>query len=168
MASRAGRLSRVARTVYIETSIVSYLVARPSRDVVVLARQELTQQWWSGRANFELLVSDLVLQEASAGDPVEATKRLDALGGMRVLELSEESIVLAEKLLRHSGLPAKASADALHVAVSIVHGLDYLLTWNCTHIANASIRRRIEGICRTEGFDPPIICTPEELAEEEP
>lgn len=157
----------MGKTVYVETSIVGYLVARRSRDIVLVARQQLTQEWWQGRAGYELFISDLVLQEASAGDPSAAARRLEALHGIRVLEVSRDAITLAEELLRSAGIPAKARVDALHVATSVVNGLDYLLTWNCTHIANATLRRKIESVCRSTGFEPPIICTPEELVEDE-
>lgn len=156
----------MSKTVYIETSIVSYLVAQPSRDVVLVARQELTQEWWNARHDCELFISDLVLQEASAGDPVAAAKRTEALRDLRLLEVSSEAIALGDELLRHAGLPPRARVDALHVAVAVVNGLEYLLTWNCKHIANATLRRRMEVVCRGMGFEPPIICTPEELLED--
>ena len=111
-------------------------------------------------------ISQLVLDEAAAGDSDAAALRLAALQEVVILDTSEEAIALGYRLLAVGGLPAKAAADALHVAVAAVHGLDYLVTWNCTHIANARMRGKIEGICRSAGYDPPMLCTPFELMEE--
>ena len=154
-------------TVYIETSIVSYLTARPSRDVVTLARQELTRQWWNTRrTNFQLFTSEFVIEEAEEGNPEAARRRLDALAEAEDLDLHDEARPLARTLVEEGPLPEKAALDALHIAVSATSGMDYLLTWNMTHIANAAIRDQIEEICRSSGYDPPIMCTPEELMEE--
>jgi hypothetical protein len=151
---------------YIETTIVSYLTARPSRDLVRAAEQEITREWWDGRQTFELFISQLVLDEAAAGDADAAALRLTALREAAILDTSEEAVSLGHRLLAAGGLPAKAAAEALHIAIAAVHGLDYLLTWNCTHIANARMRGKIEGICRSAGYDPPMLCTPFELMEE--
>ena len=153
-------------TVYIETSIISYLTARPSRDVIQIARQELTRTWWADRARYDVFVSDLVIQEASAGDIGAAERRLEALRSATVLGVSAEALALGQELLDRAALPSKARTDALHVAVAVVNGMEYLLSWNCAHIANATMRGRIEAVCRAMGFNPPIICTPEELTEE--
>lgn len=154
-------------TVYIETSIVSYLTARPSRDVITLARQELTRKWWNERrANFQLFTSEFVIEEAEEGDPEAAKRRLDALSEAEELELHDEVRPLARELVEGGPLPTKAALDALHIAVSATSGMDYLLTWNMKHIANAAIRDQTEQICRSNGQDPPIMCTPEELMEE--
>jgi predicted nucleic acid-binding protein len=126
--------------VYIETSIVSYLTASPSRDLVRAAHQEVTTEWWAGRSGFELYISQFVLDEASAGDPAAAAKRLDALRGISLLDVTKDATLLAGKLLGSGALPANARIDAFHVAVATAHGMDYLLTWNYTHIANAAIR----------------------------
>jgi hypothetical protein len=150
-------------TVYVETSIVSYLTALSSRDVVMVAHQELTRVWWASRGDFALFASRFVTDEASAGDVTAARRRLDALHGIPLLGITDDVIQLAARLVADGGLPAKARVDALHVAVSTVHGMDYLLTWNCKHIANASLRGRIEAICKSSGFIPPVICTPFEL-----
>ena len=153
-------------TVYIETSIVSYLTARPSRDVVTLARQELTREWWnSRRQRHDLFTSDVVVGEASEGDDEAARQRLDALQGMEELETTPEAEDLASALLEKGPLPEKAAVDALHIGISATEGIEYLLTWNCTHIANAAMRKPIEEICRTKGVEAPIMCTPEELME---
>jgi predicted nucleic acid-binding protein len=155
-------------TVYIETSIVSYLTARPSRDVVVLGHQEVTREWWnSSRVFFDLRASNLVIQEASAGDAGAAAQRMGLLSTFKLLDVNENALILSEALLKQGSLPAKASADALHIAIAAVHNIQYLLTWNCKHIANAQMRPLIERICRNSGFEPPILCTPEELLGDE-
>ena len=152
---------------YVETSIVSYLAARPSRDIVLAAHQAVTREWWASRGDYELYTSQFVLDEAAAGDVKAAKERLSALDEAVLLDVTDDAIGLAEHLVRGGGLPAKARVDALHVAMAAVHGMDFLLTWNCTHIANATLRGRIENICRVAGFEPPVICTPLELPKEE-
>lgn len=149
---------------YIETSVVSYLTARPSRDLIVAAHQQLTHEWWDERrAEFDVVISRVVLEEAALGEPDMARRRLDALEGMPLLPVKPEASALAAALVRRGGLPAKASTDALHIAVASVSGVDYLLTWNCKHIANAQTRRAVSAACRAAGYEPPVICTPEEL-----
>jgi predicted nucleic acid-binding protein len=151
---------------YIETSVVSYLTARPSRDLVRAAHQQVTQEWWATRDGFECFVSQFVIDEAAAGDAEAAAQRLDALRDIALLDVTEEAILLAGDLVAGGGLPPKARIDALHVAMATVHGIDFLLTWNCKHIANAATRGTIEALCRAAGFEPPIICTPLELPKE--
>jgi hypothetical protein len=151
---------------YIETSVVSYLTAQGSRDLVLAAHQEVTRTWWASRDGYDLYVSQFVLDEAAAGDSEAAGRRLEVLREMPLLNASTEVLALARRLLAERGMPAKARIDALHVATAAVHGMDYLLSWNCKHIANATLRTRIESICRTAGFEPPVICTPLELVEE--
>jgi hypothetical protein len=154
-------------TLYVETSIVSYLTARRSRDIITSARQEITREWWkTRRTNFQLFTSEFVIEEAEEGDPEAARRRLDALAEAEELDLHDEARPLAKTLVEHGPLPAKAALDALHIAVSATSGMDYLLTWNMAHIANAAIRDQIEEICRSSGYETPIMCTPEELMEE--
>ena len=156
----------MAERVYIETTIISYLTAWPSRDVVMAGHQQVTQEWWeTRRANYDLCVSQLVIDEAQAGDAQAAQDRVEVLRAMLVLETTRAALVLAKELLRAGALPAKAADDALHIAVAAVHAVPYLLTWNCRHLANAVMRPVIESVCKTKGFSPPIICTPEELLE---
>jgi hypothetical protein len=151
---------------YLETTMVSYLTARPSRDLITAAHQHITQQWWHmQRARFDLFVAPPVMQEAQSGDPDAAARRIAALQGIPLLTLSEEATGLAQALIEQGPLPANAVVDALHIAIAAVHGMHYLLTWNCTHIANAAIRSDIEDVCRARGYEPPVICTPEELVE---
>ena len=151
-------------SVYIETSLVSYLTARPSRDLLVAAHQQLTVVWWDEqRTRYELFTSQVVLAEARAGDPEAAQRRLAVLERLPLLDVADTAIALAARLVTEQALPAQAAQDALHLAIACVHGMEYLLTWNCTHLANARLRSRIEQVCRDAGYVPPIICTPEEL-----
>lgn len=153
---------------YIETTILGHLTARLSRDLVTAGHQQVTQEWWDGhREEFDLYISELVVQEAGAGDPGEACRRLAALEGIPQLELTEACRRLASELLSTHAIPPESAQDALHVAVAAVHGMHYLLTWNCAHIANARRRDAIEEACRSAGYEPPVICTPEELIGEQ-
>ena len=152
--------------IYLETTIISYLTALPSRDIVQAAHQQITREWWERRDRFDLFVSEAVWEEAARGDSDAAARRLAALEGMAVLAVGLEVSDLAERFLQMRLIPAKAAVDAVHIAAAVVNGMDYLLTWNCTHIANAAVRSKIENTCRDIGLHPPMICTPEELMEE--
>ena len=136
---------------YVETSVISYLTAQHARDLVVAAHQEVTREWWSSRGRFELLVSEAVLEEIARGDGDAAARRVAAVEGIAVLAVTDTARALARGFL-----------DA-----AATHGLDFLVTWNCTHIANAAVREKIEAVCRAAGFRPPVICTPLELRVEE-
>ena len=149
--------------VYIETTVPSYLTAWPSRDLVRAAHQQITREWWAGRVRFDLFSSQLVVQECEAGDARAGADRLTALAGISLLEQTTEAASLAEALIRGVPLPLRAASDALHIAIAAVHGVYFLLTWNGSHIANATLRPRIEAVCRTAGYEPPLICTPVEL-----
>jgi predicted nucleic acid-binding protein len=151
--------------VYIETSIPSYLKAWRSRDLVVAGNQETTKEWWDRRDDFDLYISEFVLQEVANGDFKAAEERLKALDGIPVIEITEEVAIIAEKLLSEASLPGKARIDALHIATATIGGMDYLLTWNCAHIANPAFRFKIESVIRSFRYEPPIICTPLELLE---
>jgi len=154
--------------VYLETTIPSYLTAWPSRDLVRAAHQQITRDWWDRRrAEFELYISQVVLRECQAGDATAAAERLKILQDLPLLEQTEEATRLAQALVNRVPLPERAAVDALHVAIAAVHGVDYLLTWNCTHIANATLRDPFESVCRENGYEPPAICTPDELLAEE-
>lgn len=155
-------------TLYLETTIISYLAAFPSRDLVVAAHQQITHEWWTEqRSYYELFVSELVIQEARRGDPNAAGRRMALLDGLQSLSIDDQIRFLAKETIREGGLPGKAGADAVHIALAAVHGMDYLLTWNCKHIANARTRQRITDIFRKHSLVAPMISTPEELPEEE-
>ncbi|MFM7793306.1 MAG: type II toxin-antitoxin system VapC family toxin, partial [Microcystis panniformis] len=151
-------------TVYIETSILGYLTARPSRDIVVAANIEVTKEWWNTRrGDFQLYSSQAVVKETSQGDVVIASQRLEILANLSLLDLNQAVLDLAEQFLERSNLPAKADIDAVHIAAATVHGMDYLLTWNCKHIANAQIQGKLAEISLDFGYELPILCTPYEL-----
>jgi len=150
--------------VYLETSLISYAVGRRSRDLITLANQELTREWWeTERQNYDPFISELVLREVEVGDHETARSRLMLIASLPMLTITEEAELLAPVLLRVAGLADNAATDALHMALAAVHGMQYLLTWNCKHIANAVTRRAVERQCSTAGYDPPVICTPQEL-----
>jgi hypothetical protein len=151
-------------SVYIETSIVSYLVSRPSKDVLVEANQILTRDWWDNRRDdFDAFISQLVLDEISVGEPTLAELRQVAVDGIRLVGVTQEVDVLADAILKKGILSAKAAIDVFHIAVSAIHKIDFLLTLNCKHIANPFIERRISRICEEYGYELPVICTPQEL-----
>ncbi len=151
-------------TIYVETTIFGYLTARPTNNVVAAARQQVTQTWWATRRDaFSLFVSELVLEEAADGDPEAAERRLAIARHLPLVNVTERALALAPSLQALARLPARAGADALHIALAAVHGMDYLLTWNLRHIANAELRPPLERACRIQGYRPPILCTPDEL-----
>ena len=154
----------MAKRVYIETTIVSYLAAWPSRDLLQAARQRITHDWWENhRQEHDLYVSQIVFDESAAGDPDAAERRLALLTGVPVLDLTTDVDDVAAALMASGLLPPRAARDAVHIAASTVHGVDILLTWNCQHIANAAIMREMGEIVADSGFRLPILCTPEEL-----
>jgi predicted nucleic acid-binding protein len=152
------------KSVYIETSIISYLTARPSRDLLAAAHQQVTGEWWAQhRGRFELFVSPLVELEAARGDTDAARRRIEVLVGLNVLEIVDEAYELASALIAGGALPPAAQDDATHISLAAVHNMDYLLTWNCRHIDNAETKPIVRSICATRGYTCPEICTPEEL-----
>ena len=153
-------------TVYLETSVIGYLAMRVSSVLRVAANQQTTRDWWDNRrGQYDVFVSRFVVYECSQGDPVAAQERLVYLEGVPLLQVPVEADALAESLLREVPLPENAATDAMHIAVAAVNGIEYLLTWNCRHIANPSLRLRIENVCREKGYEAPVICTPQELLE---
>ena len=149
---------------YVETTIPSYLTARRSKDLRLAADQKATTEWWEEqRSEYNLYVSAAVLAEAGEGEPMFAAKRLAVLEGIPELRVSEDVTELAARLLTDQIIPKAAEADAAHLAFAAVHRVDFLLTWNCRHIHNLKLERRIEAACRALGFVCPIICTPAEL-----
>jgi hypothetical protein len=155
----------VSGSVYVETTIISYLVGWLSRnDLQVAANQELTRRWWlSRRHDFQLFASSAVVDEVSDGDPALAAERVAFLSDVTLLRVTPAAHALKRELVRLSQIPEKAETDALHIAVAAVPGIDYLLTWNCKHIANALILPSVYEVCRAAGYEPPFVCTPQEL-----
>jgi predicted nucleic acid-binding protein len=150
--------------VYLETSVISYLAARPSGDLITAANQRLSHDWWmSQRQFFELFISPSVIEEISRGNAEVSERRLNYVTDTTELELTDVVEQLAYLLVAKGGLPKKALIDAFHVAFAAVWGIEYLLTWNCTHIANAITRPLIESLCKQAGFTAPRLCTPTEL-----
>ena len=153
-------------SIYLETSVIGCLAMRLSGVLRVAANQQVTRDWWDNhRQGFELFVSRYVVDECSGGDPVAAQERLVFLEGVPLLEINEKVKTLADALLATVPLPPKAAIDALHISVAALSGVQYLLTWNCKHIANPALNSRIEFVCRELGCEPPILCTPQELLE---
>lgn len=154
----------MSETIYIETSIFGHLTARPTDNLIVAANIKITQDWWNEhRSSFTLYASEIVENEAAKGDPTIATQRLNLLQSLMLLELTEEAFELSQAFLSQSNLPSKASNDSLHIALATVYSLDYLLTWNCRHMANAQIQRKLAQISSDLGYVLPIICTPYEF-----
>lgn len=149
---------------YIETTIPSLYVGRPSSRLVEAARQSLTRVWWDEQRNeFSLVCSQTVLDECGEGDSEMASKRLELLEGIPLLDLTADVGALAKELLAKQIIPAKAADDAIHIAVASVHGIDYLVTWNCKHLANPRNWRRISDCVASFGYRATVICTPEDL-----
>lgn len=154
----------MSETVYLETSILGYLTARSTKSLILAANIEITRDWWeSRRSAFTLYISQAVLNEVAQGDIEIVAQRLEILRDFPLLELNQVVQELAARFLAHSNLPPKADVDAIHIAAATVHGVDYLLTWNCKHIANAQIQGKLAEISLDFGYSLPIICTPYEL-----
>jgi hypothetical protein len=154
----------MSETVYIETSILGYLTARSTKNLILAANMEITKDWWeSRRSAFTLYASEAVLDEVAQGDSEIATQRLEILRDFPLLTLNQAVQGLAAQFLNRSNLPPKARVDAIHIAAATVHGMDYLLTWNCKHIANAQIQGKLAEISLDFGYVLPVLCTPNEL-----
>uniref|UniRef100_Q3ARD6 Uncharacterized protein n=1 Tax=Chlorobium chlorochromatii (strain CaD3) TaxID=340177 RepID=Q3ARD6_CHLCH len=151
------------RKIYVETSVISYLTARPSKTILGAAHQQLTLTWWEKRSDYDLYVSQAVWQECAAGHPEAAERRLSVLAELDILVVTEPMITLANTLVEQGIIPTKAIEDALHIAIATLHHVDFLLTWNCRHIANPIIQEKISLYLEQQGLYLPIICTPEEL-----
>lgn len=150
-------------TLYLETSIIGYLTAWIARDLVAAANQAITREWWSRKDEYDVYISLAVADEARAGDPDAVRHREELIAEIAQLDINDAVRKLSKQLIKEVPLPRKAQTDGLHIAVATVHGMNYLLTWNCTHIANAALRKRIDAICHAAGYEPPVICTPQEL-----
>lgn len=154
--------------VYVETTIFSFLTARPSRDILAAAWQSVTAEWWEKRRNdFDLYSSEVVEAEASVGDPDAAARRIAAMESIPYLQITGDAESLAERFIEPGPLPRKASGDALHLALATIHKMDFLLTWNCKHLDNAQIKPKIRKILADLNYAMPEICTPQELLGEE-
>jgi len=154
------------QSVCIETTVVSYLTARPSRDLIVAAHQQVTEEWWENTLSLlDPFVSPIVIEEVSRGDEASAKLRLEKIVRFSVLEITNEVRDLAELYFKRIPIPDKARGDAFHLAVATYHGMDFLVSWNFTHILSARVRAVIQDINTIRGISTPIICTPEELME---
>lgn len=153
---------------YLETTIPSYLVARPSNDIITLGHRQITREWWNSRIqDYEVFVSEVVFDEISRGDAEAAKRRLELIGRFSTLRVTDGAAQLAHKYLSQLPLPRSALADALHLALASIHGMEYLVTWNCRHIAKGSVIRLLPSINAEYGLSAPAICTPEELLYED-
>ena len=153
-------------SVYIETTIISYLTAKPSRDLIIAAHQQITSEWWTDvRPQVDCYVSPFLIDEVSRGDATYAQKRLDEIVDFTVLEVNEEIEDLAQQYFAALQIPEKAKIDAFHLAVAAWHKMDYLLSWNCKHIASGRVQKMMQEINARLGVHTPIVCTPEELME---
>ncbi len=151
-------------SIYMESTIPSYYSARPGRDIISLARQEITRIWWENhREKYDVYISQLVFEECSHGDKDYSEKRMNLLKEFPVLSLNDDVVSLAEKILSRKVIPDKAADDATHIAVACVYETDFLLTWNFKHIANAHIIKQLRETVGSEGYAFPVIATPEEL-----
>ena len=149
---------------YLEATVPSYQVSKPSRDLVTAAHQQLTHEWWETRlADFEVYISQFVLDEAGAGDVDMAARRLALLSDFPVLDATPEALELARALVERGAIPARKATDAAHIAIATIHHMQFLMTWNCAHLANAEIMAQAQAICAELGYAAPIVCTPEEL-----
>lgn len=154
-------------TLYLETTIPSYQTAWVSQDLIVAAHQAITQAWWRQESSkYAIYISQFVLDEAAAGDPDAAQRRLQFLDPFPLLEITTQVEFLTQQIIEAHLFPTKAIQDVSHIAVAAVHGVAYLLTWNCTHINHATTKDKVRVICEQQGFPFPIICTPEELMED--
>lgn len=152
-------------SVYLETTVVSYLVGWLDRkSLLVASNQELTREWWATRRDrYELFASTVVVDEARKGERERAVERLDFLRNVELLDVTGEAQSLAAELVRDAKIPVKARIDALHIAIAAINGMNYLLSWNCAHIVNAATLPRVYEICRLNQYEPPFVCTPQEL-----
>jgi hypothetical protein len=149
---------------YLETTIPSYLLSRPNRDLIIAGHQQITREWWDARRTaFDMYVSQFVIDEVSAGDTQAAGERIKLIRGLPRLGITHKVNALANGLLAIGVIPKRAAIDAAHIAIAAAHAMDFLMTWNCTHLANATIAKSVASVCGQHGCECPVICTPEEL-----
>ncbi len=155
-------------TIYVETTVVGNIARRMHPNPAIAARQKLTRDWWANAPNlYQLLVSQLILDECAAGDPAASAERLEVLRDLPLLDESTDAEVLAALLMERLAVPVSEPRDALHIATAAVHGVQFIVSWNFKHILNPHVQQRIADTCREAGYFPPVICTPEQLAETE-
>jgi len=153
-------------SVYLETSVLSYLASTPSSDLITAAHQVITHEWWKHhRRKYDLTTSPVVEREISRGDERAAERRIQLIRGVRLLAVTPESVKLAHRLIKNGPLPEKAEIDALHISVAAVHGIEYLLSWNCKHIANVFMQKDVARVIEAHGYECPVLCTPESMLE---
>jgi len=153
-------------SIYLETTVISYYTSKPSRDIIALAHQEITRQWWPiAIRRYEIFISEVVIEEASFGDPEAAKRKLEKLKNFPHLELNDKVEEIAQVYMERLGVPEKSFRDAAHLAIACVHNIDYFVTWNCAYLANGEIIKKLMKINESIGIHTPIICTPEELME---
>ncbi len=152
--------------VYIETTIPSYLAAKPSRDIIVAAQQQVTAEWWNGSHHrYDLFISEAVIDECSAGDQEAADRRLKFIGKLPALKITEDVVRFALLYGKILAIPEKSKVDAVHLALAVNYEMDYLLTWNCKHLAHGEVRTKIHQYNMRNGLFEPMIVTPSELLE---
>jgi len=155
-------------TVYIETTVIGNIAGRMHPDPVVSARQRVTRDWWSNAPQrYRLFTSQVTLDECSDGDVDAATERLEITRCVELLDTTDEAKTLARALMDRRAIPASQPRDALHIAVTAAHRVEFIVTWNFKHILNPHLQAKIADVCRDEGFRPPVICTPQQLLESE-
>jgi hypothetical protein len=153
--------------IYIESTIPSYIVARPARDLLQAARQQTSKDWWElKRHQHELFTSEIVLAEIGDGEAVMAQLRLGVMNGIKLLQVTDDAEALTRRILDSGLLPLDADRDAAHIALATIYEMDILLSWNCRHIANASIQARLRRLAEQMGFALPVLCTPDEMTGE--
>jgi hypothetical protein len=156
----------MTKRVYIETTVVSYYTSRPSRDLMVAGHQEVTHELWPQLIErYDSYISELVYEEAKKGDPEQAKMRIDAIKPFSIIDVGEETRILAEKIVGEGGIPKEYPEDALHIAIAAANGIDVMITWNFAHLNNPFTRMMIRQIVENEGYTCPEICSPEELLE---
>ncbi|MGV3486728.1 MAG: type II toxin-antitoxin system VapC family toxin [Planctomycetaceae bacterium] len=154
------------QSVYLETTVIGNIAGRLHPDALISARQQITRRWWmTARTRYELFASELVVDECSSGDPDAAAERISELDGIALLEAASDAQSLAELLIDRNAVPASEPRDAAHIGIAAVNAIDFLATWNFKHILNPATQHLIEAVCRDAGFEPPTICTPEQLLE---
>ena len=153
-------------SVYIETTVVGNVAGRVRSNPIIASRQMVTRNWWAtATVRYDIFASQLVIDECSAGDPTAAAERLVVLDGLQLIQSSPDAESLVDALIDGHGVPASEPRDASHIAIAATNGIEFLASWNFKHILNPSTMRRIESICRDCGFEPPSLCTPEQLLE---